>query len=114
MTFSNDKPIYRQIIDHCYRCVMSGQWKAGEKIPSVREMSVALKVNTHTVLKALEQLQLQEVIYPQRGMGYYLADDACQRVTDARRREFFTETLPALKREMQMLGIELSELEKYL
>ena len=48
----------------------------GEKIPSVRELAVGMGVNSHTVLKAFDELQQQGLITPRRGMGFFLADNA--------------------------------------
>ncbi len=110
MDFATDKPIYRQIVDYCHARILAREWPAGERIPSVRELAVTLQVNTHTVLKALETLQAEEIIAPRRGMGYFLAPDAPKKTARARRQEFFINTLPALRRQMEMLGITPEEL----
>ena len=109
MEFSNNKPIYRQIIDYTFARILDGSWAPGERIPSVRELAVSLSVNTHTVLKALEYLQAHDIIVPRRGMGYYLTDDARQYVDRSRREEFFTEILPDVIRQMRSLGITIDE-----
>ena len=109
MEFNDNKPIYRQIVDYAFNRIIEGAWPPGEKIPSVRELAADLGVNTRTVLKAMEDLQDADVIEPRRGMGFILADDASDKVTGARRREFFDVTLPALAEEMQRLGISPEE-----
>ncbi len=109
MDFRNDIPIYRQIIDYCFSCIISGSWIAGDKVPSVREMAVRMAVNTHTVLKAFDYLQQHDLIISRRGMGYFLADDARQRVQILRRQEFFDTRLKDLFSEMKMLGIDISD-----
>lgn len=109
MEFNGNIPIYRQIIDYCFGCILSGSWIPDERIPSVREMAAQMAVNTHTVLKALEFLQAQEIIYPKRGMGFYLSTDAPERVNETRRQEFFDSTLVELFGEMKMLGIGIDE-----
>lgn len=110
MNFRTDTPIYLQIANWCFTCIATGQWMPDERIPSVRELAVALSVNTHTVLKALEYLQKHDIIAPRRGLGYFLAPDARQRVSAARKEQFFEETLPGIAGEMQMLGISIDEL----
>lgn len=109
MEFSNNKPIYRQIIDYTFARILDGSWAPGERIPSVRELAVSLSVNTHTVLKALEYLQAHDIIVPRRGMGYYLTDDARQYVDQSRREEFFAEVLPDFIHRMRSLGITIDE-----
>ena len=110
MNFDSDKPIYRQIVEFCHARILAREWLPGERIPSVRELAVTLQVNTHTVLKALETLQNEEIIAPRRGMGYFLAPDAPEKTADARRSEFFDNTVPALRRQMELLGISPQQL----
>ncbi len=109
MEFNDNKPIYRQIVDYAFNRIIEGEWPPGEKIPSVRELAADLGVNTRTVLKAMEDLQDTNVIEPRRGMGFMLAADTSSKVTEARRREFFEVTLPAMAEEMRRLGITPEE-----
>ena len=109
MIFKDSKPIYRQIIDYGFARILNRQWLPKQKIPSVRELSVELGVNTHTVLKAFEYLQNHNIIYPRRGMGFYLSADAPALVDETRRQEFFEETLADVYSEMKMLGISPEE-----
>lgn len=112
MDFTQDKPIYRQIIDFSFGRILTGDWEAGKRVPSVRELSVQLSVNSHTVLKAYEYLQAQGIIVVRRGMGFYLTDDALQHVNDARRSEFFNTSLLDLFKEMRLLDISIEEVEQ--
>ncbi len=86
----------------------------GERVPSVREMSVELSVNSHTVLKSYEYLQSEGLIVPKRGMGFYLAPDAMEVVNRLRREEFLSTTLVDLAREMTLLEITPEELLDHL
>lgn len=110
MEFSDNKPIYKQIVDYAFNCIIDGQWPPGGRIPSVRELSAEMGVNTRTVLKAMEELQSLAMIEPRRGMGFTLAADAAPKVLEARRREFFSVTVPHLCEEMKRLGISPTEL----
>ncbi|MDE6526444.1 MAG: GntR family transcriptional regulator [Muribaculaceae bacterium] len=109
MEFKTDRPIYRQIIDYAFGCILSGGWTPGGKVPSVRELAVSMAVNSHTVLKAYDHLQDNGIIVPRRGMGFYLADDARERVNAERRREFFDTDLTELFGRMEMLGISIDD-----
>ncbi len=110
MDFKTDRPIYLQIVDYCLGRIMSGAWAEGEKIPSVRELAVQMAVNTHTVLKAFEYLQQNSLIAPRRGMGYFLADSAKSRADELRREVFYDTTLNELFAEMDLLGIDISQI----
>ena len=76
MDFSNNKPIYKQIIDYCYGKIMAGEWLPDARIPSIKELSVTMVVNSRTVLKAYDDMQALGVIYQRRGMGYYVAPES--------------------------------------
>lgn len=110
MEFKTERPIYRQIADYCFARILAGEWPPGSRIPSVRELAVMMTVNTHTVLKAFEFLQSHGIIAPRRGMGYFLTDDAPQRIAATRREDFFSSTVPALAEEMRLLGITPEQL----
>ena len=53
------------------------------------------------------------MIYPKRGMGFFLADDAESQVDRIRREQFFTETLDHLFSEMDMLGISMDSVVEH-
>lgn len=109
MDFKVDRPIFRQIEDWCHSHILTGEWTPGEKVPSVRELSVKLAVNTHTVLKAFDLLQADGIIAARRGMGFFLADDAPLRVLESKRKEFYETRLQDLFHEMKRLGITIDD-----
>lgn len=110
MEFSDNKPIYRQIVDYAFNCIIDSVWLPGEKIPSVRELAADLGVNTRTVLKAMDDLQGAGVIVLRRGMGFNLSEDASDKVTAIRKKDFFDVTIPYLIEEMKRLKISPAEL----
>lgn len=110
MEFSDNKPIYRQIADYAYDNIIDGIWRSGDRIPSVRELSALMGVNTRTVMKAMEEMQESGIIIQRRGMGSILAEDAKERVKELRTAEFFASTLPRLKADMERLGISAEAL----
>ncbi|MCM1451355.1 MAG: GntR family transcriptional regulator [Clostridium sp.] len=109
MDFKADKPIFRQIVDLFSIRILTGLWKEGERIPSVRELSVELMVNTRTVLSALEELEKEGVIASRRGMGYYLEDGAKEKERRRRVEEFKNVKLRELFEDMKALGIGIDE-----
>ncbi|MBF2454887.1 GntR family transcriptional regulator [Listeria seeligeri] len=74
-TFHADKPIYSQICDWMKKKMITGEWKADEKLPSVREMGVMLAVNPNTVSRAYQELERGGYIYAKRGMGSFVTPE---------------------------------------
>lgn len=111
MTFSNDKAIYLQMADRLCNDILAGRYADDDRIPSVRELAMAFEVNTNTAVKAYDELARQTVIYNRRGLGYFVTAGAAGRIRDARRQDFMQRTLPALFRDMRLLGISIGEVD---
>lgn len=114
MEFNDNKPIYRQILDYAFHCILTGIWRAGEMIPSVRELTSELGVNNRTVLKAFDELQNLKVIEPRRGLGFLLAENGVEIIRKEKKREFFENKIPEIIDEMRMLGISPEEVASIL
>lgn len=67
-------PMYQQIVEGIKGSVAKGLLKAGDKLPSVRELSVELTINHNTVAKAYQELEREKVIEVVRGRGTFIAD----------------------------------------
>lgn len=66
-------PIWSQIEEAVRRQVALGQLRAGEAIPSVRELAQRLQVNPATVSKAYQRLVDQGLLEVRRGEGTFVA-----------------------------------------
>ena len=109
MNFTPDKAIYLQIADRICDQILAGEYAEEARIPSVREYAVLLEVNVNTAVKAFDQLARDEIIYIKRGLGYFVSPGAARRIKQQRRTQFIDEQLPALFRNMQLLGISIEE-----
>ncbi len=109
MSFTNDKPIYLQMADRLCDEILAGTYKDDDRIPSVREYAVMLEVNTNTAVKAYDELARANIIYNKRGLGYFVTPGARQQIMQERRRLFMEQQLPALFRQMHLLGIDIQE-----
>jgi len=64
--------VYVQIENHVQFAIASGRLKAGDQLPSVRELSERLGVNPNTVAKAYRDLEVMGLLYTRRGMGVFV------------------------------------------
>ncbi|MBK6469295.1 MAG: GntR family transcriptional regulator [Betaproteobacteria bacterium] len=67
------EPIYRQLVEHVRRRVASGQIRAGDEIPSVRELAQALAVHPMTISKAYSLLEAEGLLERRRGLAMRVA-----------------------------------------
>ncbi|MDH8676763.1 GntR family transcriptional regulator [Fusibacter bizertensis] len=75
MDFTNDTPIYIQIMDKIKSDIITGKLKKGDKLMSTRELAVALKVNPNTVQRVFKELESEEICFTKRGMGTFVTED---------------------------------------
>lgn len=54
--------------------ITSGKYERGERLPSVRELSVQLGVNYNTINKVYQDLERDGYIFTKRGRGTYVSD----------------------------------------
>lgn len=113
MDFKPQKPIYLQIADSLCERIVKGEWGAEERFPSVRDVAVELGVNPNTVLRSFDYLQSAEIIFNRRGVGYFLAADAAEKILGMQRQEFLQKELPALLQKIKLLGLTLKDLEAF-
>ncbi len=109
MEFDSNRPIYLQIADNICEKVLSGELKASDRIPSVREWGASIGVNPNTVARSYEVLSNRGVIYNQRGIGFFIAGDAVEVIRSSERKKFIEEELPAFRNRAELLGVNLKE-----
>lgn len=112
MDFQGKKAIYLQIGDYVCEQILLKNWQEKEKIPSVRELAVSLAVNPNTVMRTYAFLEEKNIIAMQRGVGYFVAEQAYQRALDIKKAEFLTVDLPQIFKSMELLHIDLDHFTK--
>ena len=111
MQFRESQAIYLQIADYVCEKVLLKEWKPDERVPSVRELAMQLEVNPNTVMRTFEFLQQQDIIYNQRGIGYFVSANAHSNAVKYRRSEFTEKDLPSIFRNMYLLGFDMEDLK---
>ncbi|MEK7795177.1 MAG: GntR family transcriptional regulator [Candidatus Hydrogenedentota bacterium] len=82
--------VYMQIENTIQFAIASGEVKAMEQLPSVRELSERLKVNPNTVAKAYRDLEVMGLLFTRRGMGVFINKGVEARCREDCRRRIFT------------------------
>ena len=73
--FSNDAPIYAQLIEQIKVGIVVGAFPPGERLPSVRDLATEAGVNPNTMQRALAELERDGLVYSQRTAGRFVTED---------------------------------------
>ena len=73
--FSNDAPIYSQLIAQIKVGIVTGAFPPGERLPSVRDLATEAGVNPNTMQRALAQLEAEGLVYTERTTGRFVTED---------------------------------------
>ena len=102
VAFDDRQPIYRQIILQFYRAFARGDIRPSDRIPSIREMSATLKVNTNTMQRVYQEMERDGLIESKRGTGYFFTEDLM--MIEKTRSGLARESLCRFVEEMRALG----------
>ena len=72
---NSDSPIFVQIIEHLKIDIVSGKYKPGDKLPSVRDLAAEAGVNPNTMQKALSDLESTGLVHSERTSGRFITED---------------------------------------
>jgi GntR family transcriptional regulator len=108
--FNDNAPIYRQLRDRIVAMILDGTLVEGEPAPSVRQVSVELKVNPITVSRAVQELVDENVLEKRRGLGMFVREGARAELLSRERQRFLKDEWPILRERLRRLGIRAEEL----
>ncbi len=96
-------PVYEQIINQVEEKILIGVLRAGDKMPSVRSLSIELSINPNTIQKAYTELDRKQLIVTVPGKGAFVSDKASEVILTASR-DRLTE-LANMVKQMHFAGI---------
>lgn len=105
----SDVPLFVQIAEQIEDDVFTGVYVEGDRVPSTNELSALLGINPHTVLKGMNILVDEGIIYKRRGMGMYVQDGAADKVRAKRKGAFEERYVRALLAEAKKLGLKKAQ-----
>lgn len=111
-SFDNDRPIYKQLVEQLEIAIITGIYKSGDKLPSVRDLALETKVNPNTMQKALQALETLGLVNTQRTSGRYITND--QSLLDAVKQDMAQQNVHSFLLGMRKLGITEEEAIAYI
>lgn len=106
-TITAGRPVYLQLIEQLEMAIVTGEYRAGQRLPGVRELAAEAAVNPNTMQRALQELETRGLLATQRTAGRTVtADEAALRALRTQKAAAFTREY---WQQMQRLGCAYSE-----
>ena len=106
--FDSGRPIYTQLLEQIRFLIISGQYPAGSKLPSVRDLAAESSVNPNTMQRALTELERSGLIYSQRTAGRFVTED--EELVKKMKESIGQEKILTFFHEMEQLGYGAEEI----
>lgn len=103
----DNRPIYLQLMERIQHDIISGVYKPGDKIPSVRDLALDAAVNPNTMQKALSELERSGLLYSQRTSGRFITEDKA--LLKKMKQELAADHIQQFFTQMRQLGFSDSE-----
>jgi GntR family transcriptional regulator len=108
--WNDNTPIYRQLKERVVSMMLDGVLKAGDALPSVRQIAAEYQLNPITVSKAYQELVDDNLVEKRRGIGMYVTEGASEKLLASERERFLSEEWPAMVERIRRLGLNLEQL----
>jgi DNA-binding transcriptional regulator YhcF (GntR family) len=105
--FTEDRPIYSQIVEQIQVGILRGAYPPGSGMPSVRVLALEAEVNPNTMQKALAELETMGLLHTQRTAGRTVTEDG--RMIEGLKRRLAEECISRFFFGMEGLGIGREE-----
>jgi GntR family transcriptional regulator len=102
-------PVYRQLIDQVLSAAAMGTLRAGDQLPTVRQVAVDLAINPNTVMRAYREMEIRRILDTQQGAGTFIAEQAVVAPQEERERQL-AQLAEELVSRAGSLGFSLEEL----
>lgn len=110
MEWSEDQPIYRQLMDKMIERILDQTYGEGDLLPSVRQLATDYGINPLTVAKAYQELSKYDVTEKRRGIGFVVKEGVREKLLEREKTRFLKEDWPQILDRMDRLGIDVEEL----
>jgi len=108
--WSDDVPIYRQLMGHLVGRILDQTYPEGEMLPSVRQLASDYEINPLTVAKAYKELARDGLTDKLRGEGLVVRKGVREALLRRERNKFLKEEWPVLRARLKRLGIDMKTL----
>lgn len=101
-SLNSDRPIWAQLVEKIQMQIVSGVYRPGSRLPSVREFAAEASVNPNTMQKAFAELERSGLIVTQRTSGRTVTENSA--MIQNIRRDLALEQVTVFLNKMKELG----------
>ncbi len=105
-------PIYLQIVEQVKRSVALGVLRAGEQLPTVKQLALDLTINPNTVARAYRDLERDSVIETAPGRGSFVRNDGAVDSARSAAADVARDAISVALREAKSVGLARAEVRK--
>lgn len=95
INYKSGKPAYLQIVEQVQIAAAAGTLRAGDQLPSIRELAEQLRINRNTVARAYSELEHLGVTATRHGLGVFIADSSRKQLSATARRDLARQAIDA-------------------
>lgn len=106
--FENNIPIYLQLVEQIKTNIIAGKIAAGERLPSVRDLALQLKVNPNTVQKAFCELESIGLVFTERTNGKFVTNNKA--LIEKHKQEYADNETKRYIETMENIGLNKNEI----
>jgi GntR family transcriptional regulator len=109
---TSTKPVFLQLVDEIKGAVARGALRPGDRLPTIRDCSIACRLNRNTVAKAYAELERAGVVTARPGVGTVIAEPADRGLTLRVRTERLESALDEALAQARLDGLTQPQMEE--
>ncbi|RNB89606.1 GntR family transcriptional regulator [Brevibacillus fluminis] len=102
------RPLYEQFVDQIRSYIARGMLAPATRLPSVRDLAQALRVNPTTIMRTYQELDREKLIVTHRGLGTFVTDNL--EIIEASKRTIAIAAVQKLREIAESLGLTIHEM----
>ncbi|WP_248929530.1 GntR family transcriptional regulator [Paenibacillus hamazuiensis] len=112
INFDEGQPIFQQVAEMIEDDILSETYKEEDQVMSVSQFVKTFEINPATVVKGINLLVMEGILYKKRGLGMFVAKEAKERIMNKRRKRFYTDYVMKMLDEANKLQLTKEDVVK--
>ncbi|WP_025027575.1 GntR family transcriptional regulator [Caldalkalibacillus mannanilyticus] len=105
ISIDENQPIFKQIADIIEDQIINDMYRTDEQILSTTQLTKMLQINPATVVKGINLLVKQGILYKKSGIGMFVSSGAKENILKRRRQDFYRKYVETLLEEAKKIHL---------